>query len=119
MIIQEVVSILGDLVQDDGATLGERYGPRALTVAQNLRSLLAVRLQEESPYTSLWEQFEAEPQAVTAELTGSLEALVEADPALAKRLNAFVEEYHQIIVPPDEALFASLDEIERRTLAVR
>jgi hypothetical protein len=118
MIIQEVVSILGDLVQDDGATLGERYGPRALAVAQSLRSLLAVRLQEESPYTSLWEQFEAESQAVTAELTGSLEALVEADPALAERLNAFVEEYHQIIVPLDEALLASLDEIERRTLSV-
>jgi hypothetical protein len=119
MIIQEVVSILGDLVQDDGATLGERYGPRALAVAQNLGSLLAVRLQEGSPYTSLWEQFEAEPQAVTAELTGSLEALAEADPALVKRLNTFIEEYHQIIVPPDKALLASLDEIERWTLSVR
>jgi len=119
MVVRKVVRILRDLVQDDGMTLGERHGPRALAVAQSMRSFLVVRLQDKSPYASLWDQFEAEPQTATAELVGSLEVLVKADPALAKRLNAFIEEYHQTIVPPNGVLLASLNEIEKRTLLVR
>jgi len=102
MAVQIVVRILGLLIQDDGVTLERWYGPQAVTLAQELKSMLALRLREESPYAALWEQFENQPQMVAAELTGALEALVEADPALAKRLSEFAEEYRQFMGSPQE-----------------
>jgi hypothetical protein len=100
MAVQEIVRLLRDQIQDDGVTLRRRHGPQAVTVAEDIKSLLAARLQKEPAYASLWSRFEDEPQAMTAELTGVLEALVEADPALVKRLNGFIEEFHQVIAPP-------------------
>jgi hypothetical protein len=97
--VQEVVRILRDHIQDDGVTLRRRYGTQADAVAEDMRSLLAARLRRESAYASLWDRFEIEPRTVAAELTGALEALLEADPALAKRLNGFIEEYHRAIAP--------------------
>jgi hypothetical protein len=97
--VQEIVRILRDHIQNGGVTLRRRYGARAGTVAEDIRSLLAARLRKESAYASLWDRFEIEPQTVAAELTGALEALLEADPALAKRLNGFIEEYHRAIAP--------------------
>ncbi|MBU1877783.1 MAG: hypothetical protein KJ734_02420, partial [Chloroflexi bacterium] len=91
--IQDIVQVLEDLVQDDGQTLEQRDGPEALSVAQDMRDLLAARLPEESPFASLWEQFESDPEGTEAELIGTLEALAEADPALVERLNAYLEDY--------------------------
>lgn len=99
MAVQEIVRILRDHLQNGGVTLRRRYGTRASTAAEDMRSLLAARLRRESAYASLWDRFEVEPQTVAAELTGALEALLEADPALAKRLNGFIEEYHRAIAP--------------------
>lgn len=39
MAVQEVVRILRSLVEDDGSTLEQRYGPEAVTVAQDVKSL--------------------------------------------------------------------------------
>jgi hypothetical protein len=97
--VQEVVRILRDHIQDGGVTLTRRYGAQADTVAEDMRLLLAARLRRESAFASLWDRFEIEPQTVAAELTGALEALLEADPALAQRLNGFIEEYHRAIAP--------------------
>jgi hypothetical protein len=97
MAVQKVVRILRQLMQDDDrATLERRYGPRAVTLAQQLKCMLAIRFREESPHAALWEQFENQPQMVAAELTGALEALLEADPALAKRLDAFIEDWRRL-----------------------
>jgi hypothetical protein len=100
MAVQEVVRILRELIQDEGATLQRRYGLRSLTIAQGMRSLLSARLCGELPYASLWREFEAEPQGTAAQLVGALEALVEADPSLAQQLGVLVEEYHWAIGPP-------------------
>ena len=97
MAVQIVVRILRQFMQDDEATLERRYGPQAVALAQELRSMLAVRLREESPYAALWEQFENQPQTAAAELTGALEALVEADPAVARRLHTFVEDWRRLV----------------------
>jgi hypothetical protein len=102
MAVQTVVRILGQFMQDDEATLERRYGPQAVALAQELESMLAIRLREESPYATLWQQFESQPQTAAAGLTGALEALVEADPALARRLEAFVEEYHRLMGSSEE-----------------
>jgi len=116
MAVRKVVRILGQLLQDDGATLERRYGPQVVTLAQELKSMLATRLREESPYAALWEQFEDQPQMAAAALTGALEALVEADPALAKRLSGFAEEYHRLTGSPEE--FKARTRMEEQDLLV-
>ncbi len=93
MSIRETVRILTVFVQDDGETLREREGPEAVTLAEDMVSLLRVRLQEETPYKAIWESFEADPEDTATELIGVLEVLTETDPALESRLEGFLEEY--------------------------
>jgi hypothetical protein len=104
MAVRQVVRIVRDYVQDNGVLLEQRYGPRAVTVAQDIKSLLAACLRDGSAYESLWSRFEVEPQTATGELIGALEALIEADPALVKRLNGFIEEFHRAIAQVGERL---------------
>jgi hypothetical protein len=104
MAVRQVVQVVRDYVQDDGVLLEQKYGPRAVTVAQDIKALLAARLRDGSAYESLWDRFEVDPQTVTGELIGALEALVEADPALFKRLNGFIEEFHQAIAPAGDRM---------------
>ena len=95
MSIRETVRILSLYVQDEGETLTERDGPEAVTLAEDMVSLLRVRLEEETPYKSIWESFEGDPEATATELIGVLEVLAETDPALETRLEAFLEEYDE------------------------
>jgi hypothetical protein len=97
MSVQKGVQIVQNYLEDGGAGLERRYGSEAATAAQDLVALLKARLQEESVYASLWDQFEAEPRQTADELTAALEALVEADPALSRRMEAFLEEYHRVV----------------------
>jgi hypothetical protein len=96
MTTREVVQIVGRYLEDDGATLERRYGPEAAIAAHDLAALLKARLQGESAYVSLWDQLEAEPRQTVEELAGALEALAEADPALSRRMRAFLEEYQRV-----------------------
>jgi hypothetical protein len=99
MPVQTVVRILREYLQDEGESLGRRLGPEVVAVAQDVKALLDVRLRAESAYEPVWTRFLADPPGVEAGLVGALEAHIEADPALAKRLNGFVEEYHRAIAP--------------------
>jgi len=101
MAVQEVVSVLRTLLQDNGETLRARHGAEVVAAVQDIERLLSKRLQQESAYASLWDRFKENPQGLAMQLTGALEAMVEADPALARRLDAFVREYHEVIAPPD------------------
>lgn len=96
MAVNEVVRVMRDYIEDDGARLEQTYGPEAVLAVADMKDLLATRLTEESAYGVLWERFEADPRAVSVELVGALEALTEADPGLAKRLNGFMEAFHRV-----------------------
>lgn len=100
MAVQEIVRVLGSFVEDEGETLRERFGPEAEATAQDIVRVLSLRLGEESPHVNLWEAFQADPRDRTAELIGVLEAMVEADPALARRLDGFAQELHEVMGPP-------------------
>lgn len=97
MAIRETVSILSSYFQDEGKSLRRRFGPETVAAAEGIVRLLEPRLQEESPYGSLWDQFKADPESVNARLTGALEAFIEGDPGMAKEINAFVHEFHEAI----------------------
>ena len=96
MSVQEVTRTIRSYLEEGEDTFRERYGPEAVTAIEDLITMLKLRLEEESVYASLWDEFVAEPRATEDELTGALGALIEADPALAERLEAFMEEYHDV-----------------------
>ncbi len=102
MAIQEAVHILRRFAEGERRALREQHGPEAIAIAHDMERVLQERLETESAYVSLWDDFEANPNNNTARLSGALEAMVEADPALGRRLNAFIEEFHQAIAPPGE-----------------
>jgi hypothetical protein len=60
-----------------------------------MSALLSTHLGD-SPYASLWEQFRSEPDQTVAELAGALEAVFEADPSLAIRLQVLLHDYYQV-----------------------
>ncbi|MFP4395131.1 MAG: hypothetical protein ACLFTI_07685 [Anaerolineales bacterium] len=104
MSVQETVRILREFEETEGETLRAQYGAEAVAVAEDLARVLDGRLQSEStrrgtisPYESLWPAFQADPVDVEPKLIGALEAMIEADPALGQRLNAFIEEFHRAI----------------------
>ena len=123
MAVREVVRFLRLYFQDEGESLQQRYGPEAVAAAEGIVRLLEPRLQEESAYGSLWDAFEEDPEAVNAQLTGALEAFVEGDPGMAKEVNAFVEEIHEVMArsreqkpPIDRQGFTQTDVIPDTTL---
>jgi hypothetical protein len=95
MAVQEISRLLRILAEEEQEGIRRRYGADATVVAEDIQDLVAVRLQEESPNSALWEAFQRDPRANSAELVGTLEALVEADPALTRRLDAYLEEFHE------------------------
>jgi hypothetical protein len=56
-------------------------------------------LRQDVSDDALWADYEADPRGTAAELTGTLEALVEADPSLALELDAFMQEFYQAAGP--------------------
>jgi hypothetical protein len=99
MSVEQAVRILRAFYQDDARTFASA-DPRALSAAEDLASLLEARLGQESPYVSLWADFQADPEGTATQLTGALEALVEADPAFGRRLEGFVREWRPMTAWP-------------------
>lgn len=99
---REIVSVMRQYIDDDGAGLEERYGPQAVTLAGDIVAVVRARLTEgdlqrvKSAHASLWDTFESTPETVTVEMTGVLESLFEADAGLARRLNGLMERFHQV-----------------------
>ena len=91
----EVTDILRSLVQEGGDRLERRTSLGTRTVVEEMRDLVIDRLREDAVYAGLWEEFREDPDAAEAEFTGALEAMVEADPGLAKRLRSFVNQYQR------------------------
>mgnify|MGYP006299016721 CR=1 FL=1 len=102
MAAQDVIRWLGRLMEDDGETIRRRHGPEAVAAAEDMARFLADRFEEESAYAALWEAFEEDPEAHSAEVIGALEAWVEADPALARRIRDIAP------VPVHAGTYASL-----------
>jgi hypothetical protein len=91
----EVTDILKSLVQEGGDRLEHRTSLETRTVVEEMRDLVVDRLQEDAVYAGLWEEFRSDPDDAEAEFTGALEALLEADPGLAKRLRSFLNQYQR------------------------
>ena len=106
MAVEDVVTILTDYYQSGEDAFEERHGGEALILVRDILDLLETELEEELEYDALWEGFEADPVGTAADLSGMLEALVEADPGLADQLDMMVGEYHAARGPSEEKIAA-------------
>ncbi|MEZ4769271.1 MAG: hypothetical protein R2844_12695 [Caldilineales bacterium] len=98
---------------DGGARLADRYGEEARTIAADMAALVRARLLDDTPYESLWQEFHDDPDAASAEFNGALEALVEADPGLTRRLNDLLERYRRATMSPTAPADMLLEEENR------
>lgn len=98
MTVRKAVNILREFAQDEAETLTERYGPEAVSLAQDMQEILRLRFEQEVKLAmrSLWRGFQEAPDDTAEELIGALEAMVEAEPSLGRRLNAFVENFYEL-----------------------
>jgi len=99
----DVVQILTEMLVDNGRTFELQYGSQALANIQEMASVIAVRLQEETAHIRLWEEFIADPLDKGPELEGVLEMLFEADGNVAAQVNGYLEEFNRLIAGESEA----------------
>lgn len=92
---KEIVEVVGELVVDNGETLKRQHGSRALAAAREMETALAPRLQDTEMHAMIWQQFRNAPEAHIVYLVPAVEELLNADAALARRLDELLDEYHQ------------------------
>jgi len=96
MSAQEIVEVVGELVPDEGVALERQHGPQALAVAREVESALVPRLERNTMYTAVWQQFRAAPDGEAAPLlVAAVETLLKADAVLARRLDDLLAEYRR------------------------
>jgi hypothetical protein len=95
MSTQAIVEAVGELVVDDGKTLEQQHGSKALAVAQEIQSALVPCVAQDPAYAPLWEQFQAAPREQAPALAGVLQVILGADAALAQRLDVLLQQYQQ------------------------
>jgi len=105
MSAQEIVEVVGELVPDAGTALEQTHGSQALSVAREIETALVPRLERNTIYTTVWQQFRAAPDGEAAPLlVAAVETLLKADAALARRLDDLLAEYRQAAHPAAMAI---------------
>jgi hypothetical protein len=94
MAVADVVSVLVEYCEDGEETFRDLRGPEAVIAVQDVIDLLQGELGGQLDYGTLWDEFEAAPRQTAPDLIGALEAMIEADPGLADKLEVLLEEYY-------------------------
>jgi hypothetical protein len=100
MVIEDIVNVLTECYARGEGPFEEDYGPGALIAMQDIAGLLKTELESQTNHGALWEAFEADPRGMAPDLSGALEALIEADPGLADKLDALGEEFRASLRSP-------------------
>lgn len=94
MAVGDVVQILVEYCEDGDEEFENRHGSEAMITVQDMISLLERELGGQLDYDTLWTEFETAPRETAPELSGVLEAMVEADPGLGDKMKALMAEYY-------------------------
>jgi len=112
MAVADVVDILMEYCEDGEETFRDRHGAEAAIAVQDIVDVLQGELGGQLDYDNLWSEFEAAPRETAPDLSGALEALVEADPGLASKLEALLEEYYATSRPVGPEVGEELPQVE-------
>ncbi len=92
----EMVDIVNLLINYYGRQKARAGRPPAALgdpVLAEMDRYLQAQLEQHTGFITLYEAFQKNPVARSAELTGALESVIEGDPAIRESLNAFMHEY--------------------------
>jgi hypothetical protein len=92
---QQIVEILADLVPDEGRALARRYNEDVLEKAESLQAAVVPCLGQDPMYASIWQRFQRTPEDAEAFMVNAVGMLIQADAALARRLDALLAAYQQ------------------------
>ena len=93
MAVSDLVTILMEYDRSGEERFADLYGGEGLSAVQDIRDLLQEEFQEQTGFGSLWEDYEADPQGSAEELSGAVEAVIEADPGLGQELDQLFGEF--------------------------
>lgn len=99
MAVADVITILMEYYEDGEELFADAHGPEAVIPVRDGIDLLRGELGGQLEYDTLWAEFEGAPRETAPDLTGALEAMVEADPGLADKLQVLLEEYYATSEP--------------------
>lgn len=87
----EIVNYLVRYYQEKSGEVSENLLPAKINdLVDQLGHFLEVRLEEDTPYKNIWDDFVDQPEANAAYLAGVLEPLFEAQPAVRERVDGFM-----------------------------
>ena len=101
--VGNVVDVLVEYYGDGEDAFGRRYGSGAVMVTRDMADLLRRELGGQLDFDSLWAEFVEAPRATRPQITGVLEAMVEADPGLAEKLQQLAHSYNTVVTSADRA----------------
>ena len=88
----EIVNYLTRHYQQQAGQIEEDLLPDQINdLVLQMGDFLAERLEEDTPHQAIWDEFAQAPQDNAASISGVLEALFEAQPAVRERVNGFMQ----------------------------
>lgn len=97
--IEVVVGYLTSYYRDGGAELAEQFGDQAPALAGEMGQMLQEFLNSETPFGSLYDEYQRDPESNEAELIGALEVLDESVPEVTIRLQGYMAAFHELEQP--------------------
>lgn len=95
MAIDDLINILESHYSRGSEEREDHRTSQALAIIQEMIDLLEEELKNQYKFNALWKDFSADPKGTASQLTGVLEALIEADPGLGEDLDQLITEYQQ------------------------
>ena len=88
----EIVNYLTRHYQQEAGEIEKDLLPDKVNdLVQQMGEFLAERLAEDTPHQAVWDDFKKAPEDNAASVSGILEALFEAQPAVRERVNGFMQ----------------------------
>ncbi len=95
----EIVRILTSYYQDGGRDLVDEFGDQAPSLAGEMGEMLGERLNSDTPFSQMWEEYKRNPENNDDELIGALEMLEESMPELTIRLEGYYAAFQELVQP--------------------
>jgi hypothetical protein len=95
----EIVRILSLYFIDGGKELVVEYGEQAPSLAGEMAAMLEERLNSDTPFGAMWEEYKRGPEENEAELLGALEMLEESMPEVTIRLEGYFAAFQEMEQP--------------------
>lgn len=95
----EIVRILSLYYMDGGKDLILEYGEQAPSLAGEMGAMLDERLNSDTPFGPMWEEYKRRPEENEDELLGALEMLEESMPEVTIRLEGYFAAFQEMEQP--------------------